>query len=278
MLARPLGVILYVLCMADRVRAWRPEVPHVREVLHATFEQHAYPAHTHHDWTLLLVDEGVVSYELGGGDHLATPGSVTLLPPDVAHDGRSAVVGRPFRKRVVYLEPSWLPPSCVGRSVDRPTVEDARVVSRLRRLHTALSEPSDGVAEAELVEVNLLLRQHLGDRTDEDRAAPSHDRPLARRLRDLLDADLRRNVSLQEAGRALGAHPAHLARSFARAYGMPPHRYVTGRRVDRARRLLLTGTSVAEVAVSVGFFDQAHLTRHFRQVLGSTPARFARGG
>ena len=63
---------------------------------------------------------------------------------------------------------------------------------------------------------------------------------------------------------------------FTNAYGMPPHRYVTGRRIDLARRLLLDGVRPAEVSAAVGFHDQAHLTRHFRRTLGVTPAAFAR--
>ena len=43
---------------AERVHAWRPDVPGVDEVLHAHFTEHAYPAHTHEHWTLLLVDTG----------------------------------------------------------------------------------------------------------------------------------------------------------------------------------------------------------------------------
>jgi transcriptional regulator GlxA family with amidase domain len=48
--------------------------------------------------------------------------------------------------------------------------------------------------------------------------------------------------------------------------------------VDAARPLLLSGMPPAEVAVAVGFHDQAHLTRHFKRHTATTPARFARGG
>ncbi|MET0931390.1 MAG: helix-turn-helix domain-containing protein [Aeromicrobium sp.] len=57
---------------------------------------------------------------------------------------------------------------------------------------------------------------------------------------------------------------------------LPPHRYVTSRRVDRARRLLLDGMPAAGVAVAVGFHDQAHLTGHFCRMLGVTPVAYAR--
>ena len=58
---------------------------------------------------------------------------------------------------------------------------------------------------------------------------------------------------------------------------MPPHKYLTGRRIELARRLLLDRMRPADVAVSVGFHDQSHLNRHFQQMLATTPARYADG-
>ena len=76
----------------------------------------------------------------------------------------------------------------------------------------------------------------------------------------------------------LHAHPTHLVRAFSAEFGLPPHRYLTGRRVDLARRLVLGGMPAAEVAGVAGFHDQSHLTRHFRRVTGTTPGRFATSG
>jgi AraC-like DNA-binding protein len=91
----------------------------------------------------------------------------------------------------------------------------------------------------------------------------------------LLDARIAAGVSLGEASRLLGADATHLVRCFTHEYGMPPHRYLTGRRLDRARRLLLAGQPAAAVAHEVGFFDQSHLTRHFKRLLGVTPTAYA---
>jgi hypothetical protein len=49
---------------AAQVTAWRPELDGVVEVLHAHFPSHAYPSHTHDAWTVLIVDEGAVQYDL----------------------------------------------------------------------------------------------------------------------------------------------------------------------------------------------------------------------
>ena len=59
-------------------------------------------------------------------------------------------------------------------------------------------------------------------------------------------------ITLEDAAKVVHAHPAHLVRAFSREYGMPPHRYLTGRRVDLARKYLLDGYPTAEVATLAG--------------------------
>ena len=58
-------------------------------MLHAYFPDHAYPKHTHDTWTLLVVDSGTVCFDLERSQHATERSRVTLLPPHVAHDGRT---------------------------------------------------------------------------------------------------------------------------------------------------------------------------------------------
>lgn len=256
--------------MADSIRAWHPAVPGLREVLHASFEDHAYPMHAHHDWTVLLVDSGAVAYRLDHGRHHALPDAVTVLPPGVPHDGRSATKDVGFRKRVLYFESAWLPDSAQSATATRPTFDEEALVAAVRSLHGALSEPAE-LLEAE--HAALVVRERLLAHVHETAPAPA-DSPLARRLRELLEERLPEAFTIADAAARLGAHPSHLTRAFTQTYGMPPHRYLISRRVDHARRLLVDGWRIADAAASAGFHDQAHLTRHFRRVLGTTPSRF----
>ncbi|MDQ0645675.1 helix-turn-helix transcriptional regulator [Microbacterium murale] len=259
--------------MADSIRAWHPSVPGLREVLHASFDDHAYPMHAHDDWAVLLIDSGAVAYELDRGRHHALPDAVTILPPGVPHDGRSATKGAGFRKRVLYFESAWLPESAPSAAAVRPTLDGADVLEAVRAIHDALTEPAE-LLEAE--HAALVLQDRVLERLHAPADAPA-DAPLARRLRDLLEGRVQEAFTIADAAAQLGAHPSHMTRAFTHAYGMPPHRYLISRRVDHARRLLVDGWRVADAAASAGFHDQAHLTRHFRRILGTTPARFKAG-
>jgi len=257
------------------VRAWRPELPGVREVFHARFVTHRYPPHTHDTWTVLVVDQGAIRYDLERQAHGSDHGTVTVLPPGVVHDGRAAHHAG-FRKRVLYVETDVLGEHLVGPAVDHPTIADRWLGHQVDGLHRHLAGGDDRLAgEAALAEVVERLGAHLGGATP-PAPAPFPDPRLADRLRQLLDAHALGPLTLAEAAEVLGANVTHLVRSFGRAYGISPHAYVVGRRVDAARRQLLDGVPPALVAAGTGFHDQAHLGRHFTRHVGTTPGRFAR--
>jgi len=241
---------------------------------------HVYPMHTHEAWTLLIVDDGMIRYDLDRHEHGALHQAVTLLPPRVPHNGRAATSAG-FHKRVVYLDLSHLPASLIGRAVDRPVLFDPLLRQRINQLHQALGEPGGELeAESRLAFVAERLQQHLGGlaAAQGTAALPSGlaTADVAHQLRELIDAGFRDKVTLRQAAEAIHAHPAHLVRMFSREFGISPHQYLTGRRVDLARRLLLDGVPPSAAAASVGFFDQSHLNRNFRRLLGTSPGRFAR--
>jgi AraC-like DNA-binding protein len=279
---------LYDFCVADdpRIRAWRPQVPGVAEVLHAHMTSHVYPMHTHEAWTLLIVDDGMIRYDLHRHEHGALLQAVTLLPPRVPHNGRAATSSG-FRKRVVYLDLSHLPASLVGRAVDQPVLFDPLLRQRINQLHQALEEPGGELeAESRLAFVAERLQRHLGghvwaQETGALEAGGQEAGParadVAHQLRELIDAGFRDNVTLRQASAVIHAHPAHLVRMFSREFGISPHQYLTGRRVDLARGLLLDGVPPSAAAATVGFFDQSHLNRSFRRLLGTSPGRYAGG-
>src|SRR4029450_13494502 len=67
----------------------------------------------------------------------------------------------------------------------------------------------------------------------------------------------------------------HFARAFKQAVGKPPHRYVSARRLDRDKALLIQGErSLVDIALSLSFSDQASFTRAFRQATGQAPGQF----
>ena len=106
---------------------------------------------------------------------------------------------------------------------------------------------------------------------------PDAEECAAWSARDFLAQDVSRPVSLAELAQAAGLSRYHLLRIFRRTFGMPPHAYQNQMRVELAKQLLRTETSIARTAQDAGFTDQSHFTRIFREYTGATPSQYQGG-
>jgi transcriptional regulator GlxA family with amidase domain len=117
----------------------------------------------------------------------------------------------------------------------------------------------------------LITHHFLPTRTVRD---PQREHVAIVRVKDWIDANYEQNVSIQFLAGLAGLSPYYLVRAFHKEIGIPPHKYQTVVRINRARKLLSLGIAISEVAVRTGFCDQSHLNRCFKKTLGVTPGKY----
>lgn len=162
--------------------------------------------------------------------------------------------------------------------------DDETLVQVANLLLAELREPATGRGVGTLYVESLrnammahLLRQY-GTATVSETSAT---RPLPDRSRKRLEAfieeHLDHDLTLECLSQVAAVSPFHLARQFKAATGATLHQYVVMRRVEAAKRLLRMGRATAtEAAYQVGFGSQSLLNRHFKRLIGTTPAAYAR--
>jgi AraC-like DNA-binding protein len=97
------------------------------------------------------------------------------------------------------------------------------------------------------------------------------------RVQTYIDNNLHRTIHIRDLSAVARRSPAHFSRKFKLAVGESPHAYVVKRRLESACHLMITSAaSLSEIALNVGFSDQAHLCRLFRQSFGQSPANWRR--
>jgi AraC family transcriptional regulator len=104
--------------------------------------------------------------------------------------------------------------------------------------------------------------------------APRDLRSL-QRAREYVHAHFSENLTLARVARAAGVHPVYLGQIFRRQFGETLGEYLNRIRVRAAAGLLANSdVPLSSIAVDLGFYDQSHFTRVFRQVTGATPGTF----
>src|SRR5260221_912923 len=130
--------------------------------------------------------------------------------------------------------------------------------------------------------LQLLLGAHLLQRyarlQKPARMATAGLGPLQkRRALELLNENLAGRIRLSDLAHECGLSTSHFARSFKAAFGIPAHRWLVHRRVERSKELMTqTAESLADIAADVGFAEQATFTRAFRRIVGVSPGRWWR--
>lgn len=143
--------------------------------------------------------------------------------------------------------------------------EDDSATALVRRAAAALAGDPDFA-----LTTLAALAKRLGLRPGTT-AAPH---PATLRARAAIDADPAAGHSLAALARLAGVGPTYLERVFGRDTGMSVGQYLLGRRVRLAAARIAGGERLAEAALAAGFYDQSHLTRHFRRRMGVPPGGY----
>ena len=240
--------------------------------------------HVHARWEIGLLQDGVVTTETESGLYTqgaGAAGALFFVPPFLPHaassDPRHLPLLRGLRLETAVLERAIEGASCQPGPLPGGVTafEDVRAAHSLLRFHQRFWEGAAPLEwETWLVEamVDLFVRRYgsaaLYPLGSEVRAV--------RRAREYLHANALEGVSLEDLASVVGLSKFHLARVFARDTGLPPHAYQQRLRLWRALPLLRRGVPAGEVAYTLGFADQAHFARSFKNSYGMTPRHYAR--
>jgi AraC family transcriptional regulator len=97
---------------------------------------------------------------------------------------------------------------------------------------------------------------------------------VVRRVQEYLRSHLADSVTLSDLAREAGLSEYHFARMFGQSLGCPPHRYLLGLRLQRAKQLLAGSDPLASIAAQCGFSSQAHFGNRFREAFGLSPGQW----
>jgi AraC family transcriptional regulator len=211
-----------------------------------------------------------------GEFHLLTHGDVNTPRWMQTFDEVTVVLDRQFVSDVVR---DGLPPDRIAFVTQR-SARDVTVAGYASAFRSELADQCPrGSLYAETLTIGFTL--HLLSRYAV--ARPRVPRPRGklsawqlRAVVDFIHAHLDDEVPLVALADIARVSPFHFAREFRATVGSSPHQFVLRQRIQRSLHLMKCGRlPLAQIAVTVGFHDQAHFTRAFRRVIGTTPAQYS---
>jgi AraC-like DNA-binding protein len=234
----------------------------------------------HDGYVIGMIMAGAQRYRYRGAEHLAGSGTLVLINPDELHTGHKGTEDG-WLYRAFYPDSGQI--TSLLAELELPThhlpafgatlYRDQDLVNGFCQLHRLLESPATALQQQTLWRelVLSLLQRHAAV---PDAGKPGKEHRAVSLAKELLHAQLTAPPSLEVLAAAVNLSPFHFARVFRRATGMPPHTWLVQQRIARARALLQSGCLPLEVAMQLGFADQSHLSRQFKQVYGVGPGAY----
>jgi AraC-like DNA-binding protein len=257
------------------VRLLRGALPGVHaEVLHSA---RSFGRHWHDGHGFGLMDQGGHRSASGRGPVEALAGHIVTSNPGEVHDGLP--LGRCARRwRMIHVAPQAMAQlvDAPQREFSRPVFDDPRLRAAIEQVFACWDETTsaDRIASARWEEA---LTQACGLLLQHTEAGGRRQAPAAlRQVRECLLNRMGAPPDLAELAQLAGLSRFQLVRQFARWHGLPPFAWLQQQRLRLSRRLIASGTPLAEAAIACGFADQSHLHRQFTRSHGFTPGQWQR--
>lgn len=260
----------------NRQQNWVKRAAGETERIEACFSGLAYAPHSHDTYTLALTTSGVQSFHYRGELRHSLPGEVVILHPDETHDGQAGTES-PFAYRAITINPVEVQNILQGSSLPflpGGVTNNPNFVQIARQLLAELHRPLETLEQQELIFAFAnCLQQSTSGSVQHTRA----NYQAIKRVREYIDdmmsihSTLSVDISLDELAAISQYSKWQVTRDFRSLYGTTPYRYITVKRLQKAKKLLELGLPLVQVAIDSGFADQSHFTRHFKQCFGTTP-------
>lgn len=254
---------------------------HGIELFEANQTQETYAKHTHSEFAIGAILQGVGGYWCRGTHHVLPRCSLTLMNPGEPHTGYA--VGGALQYKMLYI-----PEEAVGKLLGvgplqgfteiSPTDRGQETGLALLELANLLNQKPGGMPAAALrtdeVVSSLLGRvfQRYGRQAlRRPGREPQAVRRIAERIDAHVDACSDEDLTIADLAAEVGLNPNYMIQSFTTARGISPYAYLLNRKICRSKEMIAGGMRPLDAALQLGFYDQSHFIRMFRKVLGMTP-------
>jgi AraC-like DNA-binding protein len=236
-----------------------------------------YKLHMHKSFSIGAISAGEVLYSVAKQKALLQKNSLAIINPNTLHSCN------PMQKKqrsyyMLYLDTSWC--QKVQASLFETEefllqkeilLEDENIYNEYIQTMDFFMNEKSFLLEKEQMMVELLesifLKLHPSEKEDK----PSLH---VRKLQELLSSNIEEDLTLESLSQRLHVNPYTLLRNFKAELGITPHAFRMNYRIESAKKLLQQGLSLAQVALSCGFFDQSHFHKQFKLITTVTPKQY----
>ena len=237
---------------------------------------HSYRLHAHAQYSIGIVDEGETLFHHDQGPDRVQTSGVVLIEPGHWHACNPEVT-QPWSYRMLFVQSDWVHArlGVAALRFDQRSLLEPAISAQVNALCTPWAVDAGAQSLEVYAQTLLALLQQVGTPACADAQLPPVQKDIFPALQHLHQFP-EDETTVQALAQTCGMTASRFIRHFRALTGVTPGAYRTNLRLNGARHLLAQGQSLADVALHMGFADQAHLQRSFKAHHALTPGNYAR--
>ncbi|QDO83734.1 AraC family transcriptional regulator [Shewanella psychropiezotolerans] len=266
----------------EKIEYWRNPIVPEMELSTASFQQFEFDQHVHLDYHIGVVTKGGQKYQHKGESYHLGKGCISTLNPDEAHNGQS-VEAQGYQANVMSIPITYVNQITAELNIKEqffasPLSWDPDLHLAFLHLHKNLTSPHAKQTQLQIETSLMAFTTEIFQRYGSVKTASHKQHALSYQqiidIKSQFHDEMHYAFQLEGLAASMGLSKFQFLRQFKAATGMTPHAYLKRIRLEYAKKALAKGEAVIDIALQVGFFDQSHLNKAFKQAFLVTPSHF----
>jgi AraC-like DNA-binding protein len=233
-------------------------------------------SHIHNKLTIVAVESGSIVLHLKNSELILKEKNIAVINPNQIHSA-TKVDKYSYGIYAFYLDKVWvqkLQNNLFKNDEYMPFTDNIITVKQTYTNFLSLCKTiffNDFTIKKEELIIDFISNLMI-DSSNEAITKPKNI--LACDIKAYIDKHITSNLTIEEISKEFLISPFHLIRVFKKELDLTPYQYILNQKVNLAKDLLSKGINIAEVAIIVGFNDQSHLYKYFKQIFSVSPKEY----
>lgn len=242
-----------------------------------------FSTHWHDRMEILLVTDGSITVCGGNDEKEITAGETALFSPCLPHSGRSGKSGVSYYTLMFDLSKfynstgvskRYLVPLHEQKTATVISSDNSDILSTVKEILTLYEAPTQ-ISDICIVANIYKLIGLISEYCTSCEAVTSPDSGRFKEIIDFINCNFKDDISSAYLSRKFGYDETYFCRKFKSVTGLSPMIYLRILRLENAKKLIKSGSSVSDTAVNCGFSDAGYFSRCFKKHFGISPTEYA---
>lgn len=245
------------------------------EIKECNSSLHSSTYHLHNEISIGLIEKGSCYFEAYNKTYVLHEKTILLIPAKAIHKCTPFNI-KTWNFKMIYINEKWL-----LNNTPNPILRDEFSYKKLSNEEYIKTEnmisnllKMDLIKEGEALLKDILTIATNNINTNNRINNINNYTVKMDTINNYINKFYLQNISLEELSDFSNLNKFYIVRQFKKMYGIPPHKYINSLKIDYSKILLKKNKSLAEIALELGFYDQSHFSKIFKEFSGISPMKY----